>query len=393
MNAPVDDTPTQPSALLSPFVYGIAIFLSAFLLFQVQPLIAKLILPWFGGAAAVWLVCLLFFQAALLTGYLYSYLLTRHISFGMQPRIHTALLALSLLALPILPKAAWKPTPGQNPALHIVIVLAVSVGIPFFMLATTSPLLQAWYAAARANSSPYRLYAVSNIGSVLALLSYPVLFEPYVGTSRLAIAWSIGYGGFVILCGALALSQRKTASDLDEPAETSAPMPSTADQLLWVALAASGSALLLAVTNHITQNVASVPFLWVLPLSLYLLSFILCFDVRGWYNRNLFLRLLGVALGGMSYALYPYFAGVPLKVLIPLNCLGLFLCCMVCQGELYRLRPHPSHLTRFYLMISLGGAIGAAFVAVIAPNIFHGFFELHVALGACAVLAVIVNVR
>ena len=393
MNAPATNESSQQSVIRSSFVYGLAIFLSAFLLFQVQPLIAKIILPWFGGGAAVWLVCLVFFQAALLGGYLYSYLLTRHAPAGMQPRIHAVLLALSLLALPILPRAAWKPTPTQSPLLHILLVLAVSVGVPFFMLATTSPLLQAWYASSRANSSPYRLYAVSNIGSVVALLSYPVVFEPYIGSHHLAVAWSIAYAGSVILCGALALSQRRPASAIAETSEVQESTPSAADQILWLALAACGSALLLAITNHITQNVASVPFLWVLPLSLYLLSFILCFDVRGWYNRNLFLRLLGVALGGMSYALYPYFAGLPLKVLIPLHCLGLFLCCMVCHGELSRLKPHPSHLTRFYLMISLGGAIGAAFVAVIAPRIFHGFFELHVALGACAVLALIVNVR
>ncbi len=164
-------------------------------------------------------------------------------------------------------------------------------------------------------------------------------------------------------------------------------------QLLWIALAACGSAILLAVTNHITQNIASVPFLWVIPLSLYLLTFILCFDARGWYNRALFLRLLGIALGAMAYALAPSFSGLPLKVLIPLYCAGLFIACMFCHGELARLKPDPAHLTTFYLMISLGGALGAVFVALIAPHIFRGYYELHVAMGFCAVLVLIVNHR
>jgi hypothetical protein len=408
MNAPTDQIPDQhlesssdsasdavsgirPGSKL---IYGLAIFASAFLLFQVQPLVAKIILPWFGGAAAVWIVCLLFFQVVLLLGYFYSHLLSRSFPANVQSRIHAALLAASLFVLPILPKQSWKPTGVENPVPHILLLLALTVGLPYFLLSSTSPLMQSWYAGTRIGAIPYRFYALSNVGSVLALLSYPVLIEPHISTSHQAIIWSVAYAGFVIICGAIALFARgKNNFNGSSPAALQPVPPARTTQLLWIALAACGSALLLSVTNHITQNIASVPFLWVIPLSLYLFSFILCFDIRGWYNRALFLRLLGVALGAMAYALAPSFNGLPLKLLIPLYCAGLFISCMFCHGELARLKPNPAHLTTFYLMISLGGALGAVFVALIAPHIFRGYYELHVAMGFCAVLVLIVNHR
>jgi hypothetical protein len=379
----------------SKLIYGLAIFASAFLLFQVQPLISKIILPWFGGAAAVWIVCLLFFQVVLLLGYFYSHLLSRTFSAKIQSRVHAVLLGASLFVLPILPKASWKPTGVESPTPHILLLLALTVGLPYFLLSSTSPLLQSWYAGTRIGAFPYRFYALSNVGSVLALLSYPVLVEPYVSTTHQALLWSIGYAAFAILCAAVALYARgqNTLSATSAPGGAQFPVPAVSMQLLWVALAACGSAMLLAVTNHITQNIASVPFLWVIPLSLYLLTFILCFDARRWYNRALFLRLLGIALGAMAYALAPSFSGLPLKVLIPLYCFGLLIACMFCHGELARLKPVHAYLTTFYLMAALGGALGAVFVALIAPHVFSGYYELHVAMGFCAVLVLVVNHR
>ncbi|HLW80148.1 MAG TPA: hypothetical protein VKU44_11180, partial [Terriglobia bacterium] len=328
--------------------YGLVIFLSAFLLFEVEPIIAKIILPWFGGAAGVWITCLLFFQVVLLLGYAYAFGLVRYLRPKAQTRIHLVLLGASLLTLPILPGGVWKPTPSEDPSLRILLLLAVSIGLPYFLLSATSPLLQSLYAADRPGAAPYRLFALSNAGSMLGLVSYPALIEPAFSTRHQAIGWSWAYAGVAALCSTLAFRGRS----IDAPAAPSSSaeaQPAWTLQLLWVALAACGSALLLSVTNHLTQNVAAVPFLWVLPLSLYLLSFILCFEGRGWYRRYLFLRLFAVALAGMAYALSPDYSNARLSLLIPLFSAGLFICCMVCHGELARLKPPPEHLTSFYL--------------------------------------------
>jgi len=392
----VEENPAASSAWIPRLAYGLAIFSSAFLLFEVEPLIAKIILPWFGGAAAVWTTCLLFFQVVLLLGYLYAHLLTRSFRPRTQGHVHAALLAASLLVLPILPRDSWKPTGLENPAWRILLLLGVTVGLPFFLLSSTSPLLQAWYAQRRAGSAPYRFYALSNAGSLLALLSYPILVEPRLSTSHQAVGWSLAYAAVVVLCAAVALSPRGEIASGPPPADSpspAAPRPDWKTQTLWIALAACASALLLAITNHISQNIAAVPFLWVIPLSLYLLSFILCFEGHAWYQRGFFLRMLGVVLGGMTYALASSFDNSPLFALIPLFCIGLFVCCMFCHGELARLKPAPAHLTSFYLMISLGGALGAVFVALLAPHIFRGYYELPIALGSCAVLVLVVNRR
>ena len=367
---------------------ALTIFLSALLLFQVEPLIGKIILPWFGGVAAVWTVCLLFFQVVLLLGYLYAHLLARRFGLRTQGWIHAALLAASLLVLPILPKNSWKPAGPGHPALHILEVLTLAVGLPFFVLSATSPLLQAWLASAKRDAGVYRFYALSNAGSLLGLLTYPVLIEPQLSILRQGWGWSLAYAAFAIACGIIALSQRGGTSALPQEVITLPPRWNT--RALWIALPACSSALLLAITNHITQNIAAVPFLWIIPLSLYMLSFILCFGTR-WYHRMLFLRLLGLALGCMAYALSPSLTAIPLSILISLFCTGLFLCCMFCHGELARIKPDPSQLTSFYFWSSLGSVAGAAFVALLAPHIFSGFYELHVALGACALLAVLVH--
>jgi SAM-dependent methyltransferase len=384
--------------MTSKLSYALTIFLGAFLLFEVQPLIAKIILPWFGGAAAVWIFCLLFFQFVLLFGYAYAHWLGRIESAAVQGRVHAVLLALSLLTLPIYPRAMFKPTGPESPAPHILLLLAATVGLCYFLLSTTSPLLQRWYAREH-SGAPYGLYALSNVGSMLALLSYPVVIEPRVTTHHQAAWWSVAYAIFALLCGAIALKSKGDIKEDDRVEEveerlgpSAAATPSASLQILWVALAACGSALLLSVTNHVSQNVAAVPFLWIVPLSLYLFSFILCFAPYPLYSRGLFMRLLGIALGAMVYALSPSFV-IPEKLSLGLFCAGLFLCCMFCHGELARLRPPARHLTSFYLMISLGGAIGALLVALVAPHVFTGFYELHVALASCAILVVIVNAR
>jgi hypothetical protein len=376
-------------------IYGVAIFASAFLLFEVQPLITKMILPWFGGVAAVWTVCLVFFQVVLLFGYFYAHVLTSKFRPRAQAGIHAALVLLSLLALPILPKDSLKPTGLSAPAWQILMLLAVTVGLPYLVLSSTSPLLQAWYARARPGASPYRFYALSNAGSTLALLSYPVLVEPFFAITHQGVGWSIAYAAAALLCGSLAImaARRAPAQAKGDVATGVGAAPSWKIRTLWVTLAACGSALLLAVTNHVSQNVASVPFLWVIPLSLYLLSFILCFDSRNWYRRDFFLRLLSVALGGMAYALDPSFAILPMKVLIPVYCAGLWICCMFCHGELARTKPDPRHLTSFYLMSALGGAIGAVLVALVAPHVFSGYYEMEGTLGLCALLVLVVQFR
>jgi hypothetical protein len=295
--------PASRSALTHRLVYGITIFSSAFLLFQVQPIITKLILPWFGGAAAVWSVCLLFFQSVLLVGYLYAHLLTQHFQPRTQAWIHSTFLAASLFVLPILPRAGLKPTGWEDPASRVLLVLLISIGLPYFLLSSTSPLLQAWLARSGESTTPYRLYALSNAGSLLGLLSYPVAVEPRISNHHQATVWSIAYAAVAVLCAALALENRNAPLS----PRTASPEPSPAWQLkaLWIALAACGSALLLSITNHISQNIAAVPLLWIIPLSLYLLTFIICFADRGWYRRALFLRLLAVALACMAFALAP----------------------------------------------------------------------------------------
>ncbi|MBV9341566.1 MAG: fused MFS/spermidine synthase [Acidobacteria bacterium] len=354
-----------------------------------QPIISKLILPWFGGVAAVWSVCQLFFQTMLLLGYLYAYLLTRNFRPSTQARLHALFLTLSIAFLPILPRDYWKPSGSEDPGLRVLLLLTVSVGMPYFLLSATSPLIQAWYS--RVNCSPYRLYAWSNAGSMLGLLSYPILVEPRISNHHQAIFWSAAYALVVALCAAATLAGRNRVDYLAVVDAGLAPGWKT--RLLWASLAACGSALLLSITNYISQNIAAVPLLWIVPLSLYLLTFVICFEDLNWYHRWLSLKFVAVALAAMAYAISAGHHNLPPYVLVPLFSAGLFACCMVCHGELARLRPHPAYLTSFYLLISLGGAVGALFVAWLAPRIFTAYYELPLTLGFCGALIVIVLYR
>ena len=374
-------------------LYALTILVSAFLLFQVQPVIAKIILPWFGGSAAVWTTCLLFFQMVLLLGYLYSHAVVRYLRPRVQMVLHVCLLVVSIAVLPIYPSAAWKPTGAGEPTLQILGLLAVSIGLPYFLLSTTGPLLQAWYARRYHGGMPYRLYALSNAGSMFALISYPVLFEPSFTTHQQSSMWSWSFVAFIGLCAFTAIKSnmsvanvlKKSEEERSTAAQAAAPTGKT--YAMWLLLPAVASVLLLAITNHLSQNVAAIPFLWVLPLSIYLLSFILCFEGDGWYRRNPYLQFLAVALGGMAYAVsVDMTSNVPIKVMIPLFAMGLYTCCMVCHGELARLKPDPKYLTHFYLMMSAGGALGGLLVGLLAPHFLNALYEMPVSLVLCAVL-------
>lgn len=382
---PIDNS-TQASSL----TYALTIFLSAFLLFQIQPLIAKTILPWFGGSAAVWAACMLFFQIALLLGYLYSHWSIGHFTPRQQAIAHISLLGLSLLALPVIPSAWWKPVGAGEPLLRICGLLAATIGLPYLLLSATSPLLQAWYSRDDRGMLPYRFFALSNAGSLLGLLSYPVLVEPYLTTRQQAWVWSVCYLAFLGFCGWTAFGSRE--GRIADRADFR-PAPAWTLRLLWLSLAAAASALLLAITNHMSQNVAAIPFLWVLPLALYLLSFILCFESSRWYRRQVFLGLFAVAIGSMAYAIADKAIIGEIRVAIPLFAACLFVCCVVCHGELARLKPAPGQLTSFYLMCSLGGAAGGLFVAWFAPSVFNALYEFPIAIAACALLILYVTRR
>ncbi|MBZ5591516.1 MAG: fused MFS/spermidine synthase [Acidobacteriia bacterium] len=370
-------------------LYAVTIFFSAFLLFEIEPIIAKIVLPWFGGSAAVWTTCLLFFQTVLLAGYLYAHVAMRRLAPRTQVFMHIGLLAASILTLPVIPGAAWKPLGNEDPSWRILGLLAVTLGLPYLLLSATTPMLQAWYARTHENATPYRLFALSNAGSMLALVSYPVLVEPVFSTGHQAWTWSAAYLGFVLLCGSVAWLARTGRAPINDVEAADDSPPGWGLQLTWVSFAACGSTMLLAVTNHLTQNVASIPFLWILPLTLYLLSFILCFEGRGWYHRPTFLKLAAVALGSMAYAMGEDFQNPPLSLLIGVFAGGLFVCTMVCHGELARLKPSHGHLTSFYLMISIGGALGGVLVGLVAPHFFSGYFELPIAMVWCAVMIVL----
>ncbi len=447
--------------------YALAIFLGAFLLFQVQPLIAKFILPWFGGGPAVWTACMLFFQVLLLAGYAYAHLLRTKLPQRKQAIIHVALLVAALATLPIIPR--WKPDPASDPTWGILLLLAASVGLPYLMLATTSPLLQAWFSVAQPGRSPYRLYALSNLGSLLALVSYPFLVEPTFALRTQGILWSVAFGLFAIVgawCawrtpGARGPAEVPKPDDRAQAAEGEGQAaegkveepegpPGVGTRLLWVALTACGSLMLLAVTNQMCADVAIVPFLWVLPLTVYLLSFILCFHSTRWYPRVAWWVLLFIVMGGgellrqalrlpfkLGFSIWgtptapdldqaswiakfawnfvsgsgylgsdidatqpvclalggiPWLLNEGVSAAILTQIIGLssalFVCCMVCHGELVRLKPNPRHLTSFYLLSSFGGALGGVFVSLVAQRVFRAYLELHVGLWLVCALAI-----
>jgi hypothetical protein len=371
-------------------VFALAIFLGAFLLFQVQLILAKAILPWFGGAPAVWTTCMLFFQSLLLAGYAYAHGSALALRPKAQGGLHLVLLMVALCTLPITPVNRVQPGGSEAPLLVILAVLGRCAALPYLLLCASSSLLQAWSAVARAGSSPYRLYALSNAGSMLALISYPVLIEPWLTTRQQELVWSVAFIIFALLCAlcikVLWSAENRGSAATSAVEEGRADSPRWSRRLLWLALPACATSLLLAVTNQMCQEVAVVPFLWVLPLSLYLLSFILPFASDRWYSRSKCLPALVLALIVMTSAL-AMGARVGILYGVPVNSVGLFLCCLFCHGELAASRPASRHLTSYYLMISLGGALGGVFVSLLAPLLFRGFDELYVGLIVCGALA------
>ncbi len=372
--------------------FAVTVFLGAFLLFQVQPLTGRFVLPWFGGGPSVWTVCMLFFQLLLLLGYTYAHFLTGIRSRRRQVTLHALLLAGSLLLLPISPDSGWKPGPDDAPLSRILLLLTVAVGGPYLLLSTTGPLMQHWFSLQYPGRSPYRLYALSNTGSLLALMSYPLLFEPLLRLQTQVFFWGTGYAAYVavaVWCGWRFLRSQSELPQADSvssvPAESRSAAPSLLTKLLWLLLSAAGSVMLLAVTNQLCLDVATVPFLWVLPLSLYLLTFIVCFEHDRWYHRGVNGVCLLLSLPVAAEVLQNG-ANVGMLMQIVIGSAVLFSCCMGCHGELYRLRPGSGHLTIYFMIISAGGVLGGLFVALLAPRLFTGYHEYPLAMVCCPLI-------
>ncbi len=449
---------SHPNRALA-FVYALTIFTSAFLLFQIQPMISKAILPWFGGTSAVWTVCLLFFQSLLFAGYAYAHFTNAWLRPGQQAVLHVLVLIAAVAMLYLmhaLPDAHWQPRGDADPTRAILTILAISIGLPYFVLSATGPLLQAWFARSFPGRTPYRLYALSNVGSLLALLSYPFLFEREFDLTGQARLWSAGFVAFTCLCAYAAWHTRSRVSPklgvgvgqavpdnppvLEavagiEPHADAVPVevaePSAVHFLMWLLLPAFASIVLMATTNHISTDVAVVPLLWIVPLALYLLTFIIAFDRPAWYRPTLIAVLTLIALYPTS-ALYKkhnvgtiklydlgmtgrciktaveLFQGpleeqsdeavtlaiegpkikIGFRTALFVNFATMFGICLLCHGQLARLKPHTRYLTAYYLMMSAGGALGGITVSLIAPHVFHTIAEWQIAIFVAAVAAV-----
>ncbi|MFZ2279332.1 MAG: fused MFS/spermidine synthase [Prosthecobacter sp.] len=421
----------NPSRAVPGIILAALSLLSAFLLFQVQPIISKFILPWFGGSPGVWTTCMLFFQVVLFAGYAYAHTLTL-LPRRWQGIAHGLLLGMAIAMLPIAPNEMWKPTGTEDPALRILLLLFVSVGLPYFVLSSTSPLVQVWFTRTTNGASPWRLYALSNIGSLAALLSYPLFFEVHWDVLEQTTLWAVGFGAFVVLSLAGIWLDRNHAIEAEaKPTvviDTAADHPGWLKRIQWVLLPALASCVLLSATNHVCQDVAVIPFLWVVPLSLYLLTFIICFEHERWYARIcalwallalpvLFLTCTESRLQGQSFwidfELMMHNHVEPLlnrltgqkfhlsNIDLTPNFIwelgwsfsAMFIACMLCHGELTRLKPAPRRLTEFYLLMSFGGALGGLFVSLGAPHLFTSFAEWPISLIVVAALACYILLR
>jgi len=387
--------------------FALAIFLSAFLLFQVQLLLGKELLPFFGGAPAVWTACVLVFQLLFLAGYGYSHGLAAWLPIRKQVIVHNVLLGVSaaylaLLAFsqptPISAGASLHPHPGANPAWTIMELLIRAIGLPFFLLSATSPLMQHWFSRSAPKRSPYRLYALSNVGSLLGLLSYPLLVEPRLGLRVQGWTWAAGYALFLIFYFFSARSAAREAHPAAQKQDTAPDLrprrasPGWRLWLFWAGLGACASVLLLATTNLICQDIAVSPFLWVLQLSLYLLSFIVCFENDRWYRREIFHPLFVVTVGFVILVSLPNAEYSFLMQLAAYSAV-LFAGCMVCHGEAARTRPRAESLTAFYFSIAAGGAFGGVLVGLMAPSIFPNYWEYPLGVLGCLAVLLFVSER
>ena len=387
-------------------LFVVAILASSFLIFLVQPMVGKRILPWFGGTPSVWTLCLAFYQTTLFVGYAYAHLLIRFAGPSAQLGIHALVVGAAFIALPVLPGDHWQPTSVANPNTDILAMLTSNVALPFIALASTGPLVQAWFARSYPNRSPYPLYAVSNIGSFAALLAYPFFLEPRLPLSTTGNLWSYAFvatAAAVLGCAFIARLSQSYEQTADDPDSNREPARIEATHvLLWILLAGCAVVLLMGVTNSVCLDIASVPFLWILPLATYLLTFILCFASERNYHPvpyviltliaftltiglritlalglPLFSSAVGDSVTTLAYSVY---------VQIPAYCALLFGSCMILHGELYRLRPPPRSLTAFYLCISGGGALGGLFVGLLAPVLFDDYHEARLGLGLAMLL-------
>ncbi|MFT6896049.1 MAG: SAM-dependent methyltransferase [Paraglaciecola sp.] len=392
-------------------------FFSAFLLFEVQPIISKMILPWFGGSPMVWSTCLLFFQSLLLLGYTYTHVLVKQ-SIPVQIAIHLTLIVVAITLLPITPDSTWKPDSAVEPTIHILQLLTAHVGLPYILLSSTAPLVQSWYSEVYLGHSPYRLYAVSNVSSMLALLSYPFIIEPVFDSVTQGQYWSYVFCFFAAFIAVLSFQRwrlyclspkisTKEQSASGSYVKRDGLAPDWKSVSVWFFLPALASMLLMAITNHVSQDIAAIPFLWIVPLCLYLLSFILCFDSSRWYHRGIMGSLAGISILAISILRLgeiPLLRILGLHINLPafgynivldagLYFSALFFLCMLCHGEMVKLKPNPRFLTLFYLMLSAGGAFGGIFVALICPVIFSTFVEVRLGLISGYVLVLVLLLR
>ncbi len=376
----IDRSGAVPAAdRLTPWLFGVAIFTSAALVFVVQPMVTRLVLPMLGGSPAVWNTAMVFFQTALLLGYGYAHLLQKVGSMRVQLGVHLGLLLAAAITLPLSISGVTGDPDPSAPILWLLATLTLSVGAPFAVLSATAPLLQAWYARVRAGhadgKNPYALYAASNLGSFLALLAYPVVVEPLAALSSQRWGWSGGYLLFVLMIATLAgvVWFRRADRSLEPPRLIRSPPIAWLERGKWVLLAAAPSSLMLGVTAHLSTDVASAPFLWVIPLALYLLTFVIAFQTRPWIPLPITLTVAG-ALGAVCVSFAAFRTGAwPLMFVLHLA--TFFFLTLMCHQLLVGRRPPPDRLTEFYLLMSLGGVVGGAFTALLAPVIFNMVWE------------------
>jgi hypothetical protein len=389
-------------------LFALTLFVSATLLFVVQPMFAKMVLPLLGGTPAVWNTCMVFYQATLLAGYVYAHLSIKWLGPRRQAAVHMILFCLPWLVLPIGLTTGWRPPAEANPVPWLLMLLAVSVGLPFLFVSANAPMLQAWYAASgrRGAKDPYFLYAASNLGSILALLGYPLVLEPYLTLDEQTWSWAGGYGLLTALCLLCAillwrcgLAKGEVAGRCGQatgggpaeadPSSGGSPegVPTWAGRMRWLALALAPSSLLLGVTTYLSTDIASVPLLWVVPLALYLLTFVLVFARRKLLPHRLMLTVQPILVVIVAAA---FFVGGTstsyLVVIFPLHLLTFFVTAMVCHGELAASRPASRYLTEFYLWMSLGGVLGGMFNALVAPLIFDNVYEYPIMIAVACLL-------
>jgi len=381
--------PAVPILLrLAPSLYGATLFLSALLLFAVQPMFTKMVLPELGGAPTVWSVAMVFFQAALLGGYAYAHLVVRRLPLGLGALVHLGVLAAAAATLPIAIAQGFGAPPTTGIAPWLIALFAASIGLPFAALAASAPLLQGWFAASGhvQARNPYVLYAASNLGSFAALIAYPFVIEPFLTLKEQAQLWSTGFALLAVLVAfAGLLVARQPGFEAGSATAAAAPATAPSTRLIWAALAAIPVGLVIAVTSYITTDIASAPFLWVLPLALYLLTFVAVFRDAPWLRQETVARLVPIPIAVLAISLLSGERQFWLVVVV-VNLIAFVLLALLCHGELYRRRPAPALLTEFYLWMSLGGVVGGVFAALIAPQLFTLVYEYPILIVAAALV-------